>query len=852
DEESCREAVGVADPKLLLSAVEGAGLPVVRPAGHDLPLYFEPLFRSALEQELSRLLLAHELRSLRERVASYYAAGGEPSEALERYLQMGAFEEAARLLEDAAESELAQGRLDLVLRWLGRLPAAVRNAHPRLMLQEARLHLSRDRLAEARVLLVAAQPTLESLEDPTSRAQQLGGWAALRLLEGRYPEAARLAADALEQLPANDSAERAEVGWLRSRALELAGDLALAFSEAGEGLLEAERSGQPQLIARALLQAGRLAHSRGDYSRSLALSGRAVHRAVLQGSEILAVNSAGSMASVAYLERALLEESLEVAKGALAGSQRLRDPAGQVRALLALSSALERAGEGDRGREMLDQALEMSAKLPGRQPERTLALQTSAASLLRMGRRREAQQRARLALQAAAESSHQLLIDQCSLMVAATEMAGIELPSAIARIRRLNDAFSRSDGRRWLSAGHRLLAEGYGRLGLRWLARAQLRHSLALSAEGSWVGMPLGMPSQGPRLLSLAVREGVAHETAATLLGVDPAEGERVLAPLLAHKNPVIGSRAEQAAKGMEKRLGRASVVKLIWPGLDPAGARDRPVVSLYALGRLAASVEGQPVELPSVDTRNLAAYLLVRRGAEVPREQLLDDLWPLEKPWMANVRLHEALFRIREALGPGFPAVDPELDGEGVYRWGGDGCAIDAELFRERVGRARQLLGAEVPPILPGQVVTLLEEAVDLYRGEFLDGFEFGWCEAPREELRGLLLWATRLLMAHYMAAQRWREAIPHGQKSLVCDPLQEDVVRDLMVCHFQVGDRQAVDRLYRETKRLLARGRGEWPAEETRRLRLRLLGSEAGWARSDSRQPSVLVVGKGGVGRG
>lgn len=846
DLDGFREGVGIADPESTLSVVEEAGLPVVRPMGRDLPLYYEPLFRSALEQEFGRVSLAHEYRSLQGRVASYYASRGDLPEALGRYLQMEAHEDAARLLESAIDAERLEGRPDLLLRWLRRLPASVRNAHPRLMLQEARLHLSRERPDEARVLLLAARPALDGSEDRVTRGRQACEWATLRLQERRYPEAASLALDALKELPEEWFAERAEAWWLLSRALEPVGDLAAAFSAAGQVLLEAERSGRPPLVERALLQAGAIAQWRGEYDASLALSARAVQRAALWGRETLAINIAGGSASAAYLERGLLGSSLKVARGLLATSQRLRDLGGQVRALLALSMAMELSGERDRGKEMLDRARELSERLAAGRPERALVLRWSAASLLRMGKRKEGLERARAALQAARESDHRPLTDQCQLVLAAGEMVGARVPVVMGRVRRLIGSLQGSDNRRWLAAGLRLVAEGYDRLGLRWQAQAHLRRSLALAAEGVWIGMPLGLPSSEGRLLALAVRKGIAHETAATMLGVDPTEAERRLAPLLGHRDPRVRSRAEQTLKGMRQGLGRAPAPRLTWPAIDSASDGERIEVSLHSLGRFDARVGGVLVEWPSVDARNLSAYLLVRLGVAVPREELLRDVWPQDEPWKANLRLHEALFRIREALGAGYPPVDPRLDGEGVYRWDGNGCAIDAERFRGLVAEARVLVGEASPTDLPGRAVGLLEEAVSLYRGEFLDGLEFAWCEAPREDLRRQLLWATRVLMDHYIALQRWRDAIRHGRKSLESDPLQEDVVRDLMVCHFRLGDRPAVDRLYRESKRLLAMESARWPSEETRELRLRLLGTGAGWARTESRQPSVVVVGK------
>ncbi len=858
DPESCLDGVGVSDPEALLRSIEEASLPVMRPAGRDLPLCYEPFFRSALQQELARQLLPREHQDLRRKVAAYYAARGEISEALPRYLQMGDYEEAATLLERTMVTDRWVGAVDVSLRWLRSLPASVREKHPALMVQEAEMLLARERVDEARVLLVASQPGLEASGDSRSRGQQLRCKAAAHLLEGRYPSARDSAREALRHLPEGDNAQRAGAFWLESRALEFMGDLASSFSAAAEGLLEAERSSHPQLAVRALMQLAMVAYLRGDYSRALALSGRAVQRARLLGMDVVAISDIGGPVSSIYLDRGQRQEALAVAEIALAASEKLRDEFGQLRALLVQAATLEGLAQREAAGEILAGVLDRTSKLPARRSERTLALQAVSAFLLRRGRQKEGLGKARRAMEEATASSHQILIDQCCLIEAAGQMSGPRMPMVLARIRRLNDTFKRSDNRRWLSAGHRLLAQGYGQLGLRWQARSHLRTSLAIAAEQSYVSMPLGLPVKADRLFLLAVREGVAHEVAGTLLGVDPASGSRLLDPLLHQKNPERRSRAEQAAKGSEKGLGGAVQARLGWPGGESGERRQEPApaeegrerVDLRSLGDFHAVVGGERVEWASEDARDLAAYLLVHRTVAMLRERVLHDLWTDEDPAIANVRLHEALYRIRESFGPGFPPVDPALDGEGVYRWEGAGCAMDVESFRDLLGRVRRLLDRETPPVLSGQVVSLLQQAVELYQGEFLGGFAFPWCEAPREELRGLLLWATRLLIDHQMALQGWREAIRYGLKSLKSDPLQEDVVRDLMVCYFRAGDRGAVDRQYRELKRLLARDRGAAPSEETRQLRFKLLGTGAGWARIQSLEPAVMVVGKQGGG--
>lgn len=824
DPESCREGAGVADADALLREIQEAGLPVMRLSGREQLLVMEPLFRSALQQELSQRLLPHEYQLLKRRVASYYADSGAMDEAIRRLLEADGGDEAAALLERAIEPELESGHLDLVLAWLRALPTAVRRRHPRLMVQEARLSLARERLDDARVLLVAARPELEAAQDRVGMGQLMGSWSAVHLLEGRYLDAWRSAEEAMGHLSDGEAAEMAEVLWLLARSLELLGDLGSAFHVGSRGLLAAERSGRQSLAIRAMLQLGRLAHLRGDLAASLALSGRAVQRSALLGTEILALSNAGGTAASAYLERGQLQEAAVVAAMSLESAGRCGDEAAQVRSDLALFMATERLGQREFSLERLSRALTLSAKLPPHWHEHTMALQATAASLFRLGKRKEAAEKARQALQAAMATSHRVLIDQCRLMATVGEMAGLRLPLALLRLRRLCGELKKRDSRHWLSGALQLLGLGYWRLGLRWLAQSSLKRSLQLAAGESYAGPPPSLPETA-KLLELAARGGVDHEMAGSLLGVGVAKAREVLAPLLSQKKPSLRKRAEETLDGIELGIGRAPEVRLLWPGLAEGEGEVHGDLSLRTFGEFGASVDGKAVEWPSEDARNLAAYLLVRRGRAVPAEEALRELWLNSEPAQANVRLQVALYRLRETLGAGYPPVDPVLDGQRTLLWEGVGCSIDVEAFREGLSRAGHRMETEKPPVLSGLTVSLLEDALELYQGAFLAGVDFDWCRSMRGELRDQLLWGARLLVSHYMAVGDWQRAIRYGLKSVRSNPLQEDVARDMMVCYHRLGDMDAVLRQYRDLKRQLARARGAWPSPETVDLHLRLL---------------------------
>lgn len=823
---SCRDGLGLADPEDFLKAIQEMALPIMKPRSLEGPLVFDPLFRSALEQELSKNLLPHEYRKLKCGVASYYAGKGEPDNAIRGFLSVGASNEAADVMEKTLELELEQGHLDLVLEWLRFLPAAIRGRHPRLLVQEARLSLARERLDDARVLLVTARPELEAVGDEVGMGQLLGSWAALYLLEGRYKEAQQSAEDALRRLPDVDAADTAENFWLLSRSLELLGDLREAFQKGSHGLLAAERSGRQTLVIRAMSQLGRLAYLRGDFEESLALNGRAVQRSALIDMEALTLGSSGGIAGIAYLERGQIQEAAVVAARSLEISKQYGDTAATVRAGIALSAASDLLSQREYAQEKLSEALKLSSTLARHMVEPIMVLQAAAGLLRRQGKGKEALSKAQQALRKAIETSNSLMAEQCQLMVAAGQATGPRLPISVMRIYRLCREFKRRDSKRWLSAAQQLLAMGFWQLRLKRFARDRLRQSLELAAKESYCGTPLGLP-ETKKLLLLAASERLFHEKAGNLLGVNSPDASKILEPLIRSKKPALAMRAREAIEGIDAGMGRAQQVRLLWPGLTESDNSYHGQLLLCAFGQFEAFVDGEPVEWPSSDARNLAAYLLVNCGQPVAKNKIVEDIWPNSELSHANVRIHVALYRLRETLGSGYPAVDLKLDSQQKLLWDGIGCSIDAGAFKEGINRIRQRLDVERPPVLSELTVSLLEEVVRLYRGAFMANVDFDWCRPVGVELRQQFLWAIRILVFHYMAVRDWTQALRCGRRSLVVDPLQEEIVRQMMVCYCRIGDRDAILKQYQDLKWQVAKKRGAWLSEETRNLRLQLLGT-------------------------
>src|SRR6266545_1871043 len=142
----------------------------------------------------------------------------------------------------------------------------------------------------------------------------------------------------------------------------------------------------------------------------------------------------------------------------------------------------------------------------------------------------------------------------------------------------------------------------------------------------------------------------------------------------------------------------------------------------------------------------DLCRYLVAHAGRVVPREVLLELLWPEQAPAApATHRLHVAVSTLRHLLDE--PLADHSLllmEDEG-YRIGADSVVTDCDLFELRYDHAKACLDRHNAPA----AAESFRDALAVYGGEYL-------ADSPYAE------WALRqrahrqLMRAHYLMGQR------------------------------------------------------------------------------------------------
>src|SRR5438093_6877986 len=233
------------------------------------------------------------------------------------------------------------------------------------------------------------------------------------------------------------------------------------------------------------------------------------------------------------------------------------------------------------------------------------------------------------------------------------------------------------------------------------------------------------------------------------------------------------------------------------------------PVVEFRILGALNLLGAGGR-ELTSVLAQPKRVALLAYLAAATPRrlhrrDSLVALFWPELDQEHARAALRQALHGLRHALG----------DGVLVTR-GDEDIGLDAERIR-----------CDVVEFERAAVVGRLADALDLYRGDLLEGFfirgapEFEqWLEDERARLKAVALRGATQLAERSEGHGGLAEAAQWSRRALRIAPLDEPALRRLMKTLDRLGDRAgALDAYETFAKRLTAELEAE-PAPETRAL--------------------------------
>lgn len=245
--------------------------------------------------------------------------------------------------------------------------------------------------------------------------------------------------------------------------------------------------------------------------------------------------------------------------------------------------------------------------------------------------------------------------------------------------------------------------------------------------------------------------------------------------------------------------------------------------LQLSLLGKLHINQNGAPVSgFVSGKAQALLCYLAVT-GWSYNRETLAALLWGDLIDTKARANLRMALANLRRLLGP---YLNIERDTISFNR--NSPYMLDVELFQATLAEA----GLHDSKTSGGDVLLQpLRQAVELYRGDFLEGFTVRearafeeWQTVQRQRLRQQVVQALDRLVLELMKRGEFAAGLEYAGRLLALEPWREEAHRQLMLMLAKSGQRSAALAQYEICCRVLAEELGVEPSAETVALYERL----------------------------
>lgn len=753
-------------------------------------------YHRLFQQFLISYLIAnrgHEAwRALHRTACIYYLRKGEVLPALQHGFDAGDLDKVTNLLIDYGEQFLTEGRLEVLKGWIERVPTDMLSRHPKLLFWRGEIDRLSCRFSEADHWYRLAEGGFIRQGDVRGRSLVYRGQAQLYLDTIQPAKATVWLEKAVEILGTGEPEETAKVLRLLAENYTNSGQV----REARQMLRRAKQlapSGRNELDIRILLRSGRLS---------------AAKRLILRMIEEERGKASGTWRRVAksHREQHLLLSLIDAFMGEVESSKAsaeegirigrdLQSPFVELVGFMRLGHALGLAGRLHEAKECYRNSIEMSEQLKVERGKVEALMGLCIVSGL-LGELEEADRYGRQGLELASAVHDRW----CANMIR------LSLGLVWTTWRQYDEALS------WLLEAEKGFTECGDRFCLTsvWLWLAILYEKTGNDKDWERVAVLLLRSVKRNRYEFLFLKR--------TLFG--PYDLQMIVPTLIKVKDRL---RLENAAEWLSC-LG--------WRG---ESRHPGYTLRIFTLGKFAVYRGIEEIgrrEWKREKARQLFQLLVTRSGQYLHREEICDLLWPSADEATARRDFKVALNALMAAIEPDREARTESYFIERMdtaYRLDPRAAVwIDRDQFEKKANYGLAL--AEKEWRERGKVsdgtLAMLEEAVSLYRGDYLQDYPYQeWCADERERLAALYLRVLDAVARIRLAAGEIQEAIAFCERILAKDPCWESAYRTLMVAYHRLGNRSLVMSTYQRCATQLEEQLGLAPMEETTRLYQQLM---------------------------
>jgi DNA-binding SARP family transcriptional activator len=349
-------------------------------------------------------------------------------------------------------------------------------------------------------------------------------------------------------------------------------------------------------------------------------------------------------------------------------------------------------------------------------------------------------------------------------------------------------------------------------------------------------------PELGGRFWQLAVMEGLALGQAGAAL--QRLNRPDLLYPLLTHQETAVRQRAARILRQIGQETAMPPLVQAIGKERDNTTKQmltavlthletsPPPPLHIQLLGDFRLVRDGHLVpdsDWPRPVTRRLAQYFALYRGVALPRDQILDDLWPNLPPTKAWANFRTVYSQLRRIVEPYMrPKVDSRyfsLEGDRYLFDPGGYVTVDVAAFETVVRHTLATAADHSLPPLPDHLLTQLEN----WRPLLPELAYEEWLLAARERLETTYIEGCLYVVRGQLSYGRSAEAVVWARRAIAKAPWLEEGYRALMRAYARQDKRSLALKTYEEAVRALQDELNVTPSAMTQWLHTRLQNGEA-----------------------
>ncbi|HKS30295.1 MAG TPA: BTAD domain-containing putative transcriptional regulator [Pyrinomonadaceae bacterium] len=751
-----------------------------------------PLFQSFLRRRLRAEIGRAGVASEHARFADHFLKRAVWDEAMQHLLAAEDYERAASIIAEEGSRWITSGALSSLISYSEALPASVLESRPRALLHRAEAARLQGEYDTAQSLFRRAVQLLHEREDREWEAEGLHSLATIARRRGEF-ETAFSYLDRAVELTDEGAPVRMKCGNTRGLCLMATGELEAAEREFRAALQLAEEQGEERYSRLIAHNLGLPAMIRGDFGEALRWLRRILPETNAQPP---APQEATAHLNIArcYFYRGDMASCEKHLDEALERSQLFNQTSLHGEIFESYGNLYRETGDVARATEFYERASRAHEE-SGIDITRHELLDEQAVLYLQVGDLQAAREKIDRLIDARERAGDQLGMTTASLVRASIMLAEGNPDGARSELLPALSYFREHRLNYYEAQASMALASCEYRAGDESKALEHLRRAVDLAARYDYEYWLKRQVERHRELFSNAEAAEVLPTDLRALLAAAPQTKE----PEVAQASPITVVSQKPVTDLTINMLGPVEIFR------DPA----RPLAADAWTTKRA---------------RDILCYIASRRHRRASKDVIIDTFWSDADFEVVEKNFHPTISHIRKALNSNQPLKQNFL----VYRDGDyqlnqnfsyliDTAEFDRLLSEgESARRAREF----------ERCIDAYENAIKLYRGEFMQGGYDDWVEEQRTYYREQYLRILESLAAVAQRGEDWLRVLDLAQQILREDPFREDIHCMIMRAYSATGNRAALKEQYEHLRKLLQKELGVEPVAETRKVYKELMG--------------------------